>query len=101
MAGVFRAFGLLISAIGVECWRGVGIAALAAAMLVGWRRWPVLALPAVIAGGAILSLTLPEPDATTGKVLHSLSNAAFVLLIHGVIALIGYAAGRLIRRAQI
>ncbi len=100
MAAVFRAFGFLVSAIGVELSRGVGLAILAAALLIGWRRWPVLTLAIVAAVGATISILLPESSDAPGKVMHGLSNAPFVAFVYIVIAAGGYAIGRVMRRLQ-
>ena len=100
MAALLRAFGFLVSAIGIEFLRGVGVAAFLVAVVVAWRRWPFLSLVAVAAAGAAVALFLPETSDAAGKVSHGLSNLPFVALVYGVIAVIGYAIGRVMRRTQ-
>lgn len=98
MIAIVRAIAFVASAIGVELLRGVGVAVFAATLFVGWRRWSLVALAPVVAAGVVLSLLLPEADVTSGKVLHGLSNAPFVVLLHAVIAMLGFGVGRLTRR---
>ena len=100
MAAFFRALGFLASAIGIEFYRGIGVAAFLATLLIVWRRWPLWLLPVVVAGGAITSLLAPDGNEASGKVLHGLSNIPFVAMVYVVITIGGYAVGRAMRRLQ-
>ena len=97
MAAGFRLFAFLATAIGIELGRGAGLVTLAGAALAGLLRLnPLFAVLAVVAGTA-LSLALPEDAASAGKVAHGLSNAPVLILVHGLIGVIGFGAGRLFR----
>ena len=97
MAAGFRLFAFLASAIGVELARGAGLVTLAGAALVGLLRLnPLFAVLAVVAGTA-LSLALPEDPGSVGKVAHGLSNTPVLILVHALIGVAAFGAGRLIR----
>ena len=97
MAAGFRLFAFLATAIGIELARGAGLVTLAGAALTGFIRLnPLFAILAVAAGTA-LSLALPEDAASAGKVAHGLSNAPVLILVHGLIGVVGFAAGRVLR----
>ena len=97
MAAGFRLPAFLATAIGLELARGAGLVTLAGAVLAGFVRLnPLFAILAVAAGTA-LSLALPEDAANAGKVAHGLSNAPVLILVHGLIGVAGFGAGRLLR----
>lgn len=97
MAAGFRLIAFLASAIGVEFFRGAGLVTLTGAGLVGLMRISPLYAVAAVAAGMALSLALPEDAGAAGKVAHGLSNAPFLALIHVVIGIAGFGAGRLLR----
>lgn len=93
-----RAIAFLASAVGVELARGPGLAAFIAALLLGHGRWRLTWLLLVAVAGTTASTLLPGPDG--GKVAHGLSNAGFLSLVYVVLCGLGYALGRLARRAR-
>ncbi len=97
MAAAFRLVAFLGSAIGLELARGAGLATLTGALFAGLLRLNPLFAIAAVGVGTALSLLLPEDAAAAGKVAHGLSNAPVLILVHGLIAIVGFTAGRLIR----
>ena len=98
MAAAFRVIAFLASAIGLEILRGAGLATLGAAAIAGALRLSPWFVPVVMLAGAALSLALPEDVASSGTIAHSLSNTPFVLLLHFILAGLGYSGGRIVRR---
>jgi hypothetical protein len=94
---LLRRLAFVASAIGVEMGRGVGLAALAVALLLGFLRGSLLWLAAVAALSVVASIVLFEPGGTGGKVEHGLSNVVFVAFVYVVIVLAGYLVGRIMR----
>lgn len=100
MIAVARLLAFGASAAGVELLRGVGAIAAMLAIVAGAARVTPLALPLLAIGGAVVSLLLPESTDASGKVLHGLSNAPFVLVVYLVLTGVGYGLGRLGRAVR-
>ena len=93
----FRLLAFVGSALSVELLRGVGIVVFVAAVMIAFWRQSIWLLVIIVAGGAIGSSFLPEEAGGSGKVVHSLSNAPFVVLLYILLALGGYLSGRVAR----
>lgn len=98
MVKVLRYAGFLASAVWTQLASGIGLAALAVAFFMGWRRIGIvwLAAPTVLfAAGAVAWF-----GKVTGqsKVSTALSNFGFEIIVTLTICLIGYIAGRIARR---
>jgi hypothetical protein len=97
MVAALRLSAFLTGAIGLELFRGIGAAALAAALLLGVTRRSPVALVVLIALGTGLSLALFDQADASGKISHGLSNAPFVALLYVILVVSGYGIGRLVR----
>jgi hypothetical protein len=90
--------GFLVSAIGVQIASGVGLAALVAAIALGWFRARLFWLLAPTLAGTAAATWLFEDVSTAGKVVNAQSNFVFVLIVYLTICCIGYALGAVARR---
>ena len=97
MTAAFRLAAFMVSAIAIELARGAGLATAVTAGLAGGLRINPLFTLIIAGAGAALSLALPDDAATSGKVAHGLSNAPFVFLLHVLLSVAAYVAGRLAR----
>ena len=98
MVKLLRYAGFWASAVWAQLASGVGLAALAVALVMGWRRMRVAWLLTPAAGFAAVSLYWFDTVTSQSKVGHALTNSAFEFLVMLTICVVGYLAGRLARR---
>ena len=98
MLVIVRLIGFVVSAVALQLASGIGLAALLLCALLGWFRksffWTLIPL----VGFAIAAHVLFEDVATGGKVVNSMSNLAFELIVYAIICTFGFAIGALARR---
>lgn len=100
MIRIARMIGFTLSAVGVQIASGVGLVSLLVAFALGCFRMRMYWLVATTALGAGAAVWLFEDVSTGGKVVNAQSNIVFVLFVHALISIFGYAAGRLARRLR-
>ncbi len=100
MVAALRAIAFVISALGVELSRGVGVAALLAAAIPGYRRWGFAWIVPIAVAGTAAAGALPSAGPEGGKIAHGLSNAGFLALLYMLLSAFGFALGRLARRMR-
>ncbi len=98
MVRALRYAGFLASAVWTQLASGIGVAALATAFVMGWRRMSLLWLAAptvAFAAGAVVWF-----GKVTGqsKVSTALASFGFEIIVTLTICLVGYLAGRIARR---
>ncbi|HMN74400.1 MAG TPA: hypothetical protein PKA55_21255 [Rhodoblastus sp.] len=100
MVRIARMIGFFFSAVGVQIASGVGLAALAVAAALGWKKAGLHWLLAPAVGGAVVGHLMFEGVSTGGKVVNAQSNVVFELIVYVFICLVGYGIGALARRLR-